>query len=113
MRTAVAAIGVLGLAVALTWWTGTAQAQKTDGKQNQRTQICTLKVSGMTCGGCAAAVKMAANKVDGVKDAKASLEKGTAEVTYDPSKTNPEAIANAITKNTGFKAEAPKKDNKR
>lgn len=32
-------------------------------------------------------------------------EKGRAEVTYDPSKTTPEQIANAITQNSGFKAE--------
>lgn len=112
MKTTIA-IGVLGVAVALIGWTWTAQAQKNDGKQQQQTQVCTLKVEGMTCGGCEAAVKMAAKKVDGVKDAKASSEKGTAEITYDPSKTNPEAIANAITKNSGFKAEAPKKDHKR
>lgn len=82
-----------------------AGAQKHDGGQ---TQVVTLKVSGMVCAGCEVAVKMAANKVDGVKDVKASHEKGTAEVTYDPSKTNAEAIANAITKNSGFKVELPK-----
>lgn len=82
-----------------------AGGQRNDGGQ---TQVVTLKVSGMVCSGCEVAVKMAANKVDGVKDVKASHEKGTAEVTYDPSKTNAEAIANAITKNSGFKVELPK-----
>lgn len=82
-----------------------AGGQKNDGGQ---TQVVTLKVSGMVCGGCEVAVKMAANKVDGVKDVKASHEKGTAEVTYDPSKTNAEAIARAITKNSGFKVDVPK-----
>jgi copper chaperone CopZ len=110
MRTTIATVGVAVLAVALAGWAWTAQAQKKDEKP--RTQVCTLRVAGMTCGGCEAAVKLAAKKVDGVKDAKASYEKGTAEITYDPTKTNPEAIANAITKNSGFKVEAPTKDSK-
>ncbi len=50
------------------------------------TQVCTLKVSGMTCAGCEAAVKIAARSIDGVKDVKASYAKENAEVTYDPSK---------------------------
>jgi len=36
-----------------------------------------------------------------VKDAKASYANGTAEVTYDPAKTAPDAIAKAITQKTG------------
>jgi copper chaperone len=70
----------------------------------------TLKVEGMTCGGCEVAVRRAAKQVDGVKDVTASAAKGTADVTYDASKTNPEAIAKAITENSGFKASAPKAD---
>lgn len=69
------------------------------------TQVCTLKVSGMTCAGCEAAVRMAARSVEGVTEAKASYAKGNAEVTYDPSKTTPAAIAKAITDKSGFKAE--------
>lgn len=76
-------------------------------KNNSQTQVVTLKVPDMFCGGCEAAVKIAANKVDGVKDVKTSSEKRTAEVTYDPSKTNAEAIATAITKNSGFKVVVP------
>lgn len=52
---------------------------------------------------------LAAKRIDGVKDCKASYKKGTAEVTYDPSKTTPEAIAQVISKTTGFKATAPSK----
>lgn len=37
--------------------------------------------------------------------AKASQPKGTAEITYDPAKISPEAIAKAITEKTSFKAE--------
>lgn len=75
-------------------------------------QVCLLKVSGMSCGACAAQVEKVAKKVDGVTAANASQPKGTAEITYDPSKTTPEAIAKRITDKTGFKAEVPKKDQK-
>lgn len=71
--------------------------------------MCTLKVTGMTCGGCESAVKLAAKRVDGVKSVTASAKSGTADVTYDPSKTSPEAIAKAVTANSGFKAEVAKK----
>jgi len=75
------------------------------GTTKPTTQVCTLKVSGMTCAGCEAAVKIAARSIDGVKDVKASYAKKNAEVTYDPSKTSPEAIAKVITDKSGFKAE--------
>ena len=50
-------------------------------------------------------MKIAAKKVDGVKATNVSYKKGMTEVTYDPAKTNPEAIAKAITEKSGFKAE--------
>lgn len=54
-------------------------------------------------------MKLAAKSVNGVKDCRADYKTGTAEVTYDPSKTSPEAIAKVISEKTGFKATAPKK----
>ena len=80
-------------------------AQTKDG----HVATCTLKVTGMTCGGCESAVKLAAKRVGGVKTVTASAKSGTAEVTYDASKTSPEAIAKAVTANSGFKAEVLKK----
>ena len=68
-------------------------------------KVCTLKVSGMTCASCEAAVRMAARSVDGVTDVKVSYAKGNAEVTFDPSKTTPSAIAKVITDKSGFKVE--------
>ncbi|SRR5712692_9665848 len=73
-------------------------------QQRTATKMCTLKVTGMTCAGCSTAVKLAARTIDGVKDATASYEKGTAEITYDPAKTNPDAIAKVVTEKSGFKA---------
>ena len=51
----------------------------------------------------------AAKHIAGVKACKADRKAGTAEVTYDPSKTTPETIAKVISDNTGFKTTVPKK----
>jgi len=67
-------------------------------------------VKGMHCGACAAAVEKAAKRIDGVIAAKANQPKGTAEITFDPAKTSPEAIAKAISEQTAFKAERPPRD---
>jgi hypothetical protein len=42
--------------------------------------------------------------VDGYKDLQADVKKQQVTVTYDPAKTNPEALAKAITEGTEFKA---------
>ncbi len=63
-----------------------------------------IKVSGMTCGSCAVAVKSALTKVKGVKSADVSYEKGRATVVYDDTQTNEQQLRDAINK-TGFKAE--------
>ena len=44
-------------------------------KNNQET-ACKLKVTGMTCAGCEAAVKLAAKRVDGVKAVTVSSKSG-------------------------------------
>lgn len=67
--------------------------------------VCTLKVKGMSCSACASKVEQTALKLDGVKAAKVDQPKGTAEITYDASKTNPAAIAKYISDKSGFKAE--------
>ncbi len=65
-------------------------------------QQARFTVEGMTCASCNVAVKVAAEKVNGVSKAGASHAKKTAWAMYDPVKTNPEAIAQAIT-NAGYK----------
>jgi len=62
-----------------------------------------FQVEGMTCSSCNTAVKLAAEKVNGVRQARASQGEKRAWVHYDPAKTNPEAIATAIT-SAGYKA---------
>lgn len=85
-----------------------APAQSTQTKPAEATKVCTVKVTGMTCSGCEAAVKIAAKQIDGVTAASASYAKGTADVTYDPAKTSPEAIAKAIAAKTGYKTAVAK-----
>lgn len=57
-------------------------------------------VDGMTCGGCATATRMALKRVDGVRDAGASLGDGggpgSAWAVYDPEKCRPEELMEAI-----------------
>ncbi len=72
--------------------------------------MVTLKVPKMDCAGCEVGVRIAASKVDGVKDVKTDSDKRTAEVTFDPAKTTVQAIASAITKGTGFDTEVPRTD---
>lgn len=95
-------IGIIAAGVVTSGVARSAHAQQ--AAQAQKT--CRLKIAGMTCGGCATAVKIAAKKIDGVVSTDVSYEKGQADVTYDPAKTNPAAIAKAISERTGFKAEA-------
>ena len=103
MNTAVAIALLVGNMAAMP-----VAAQAPSGQSKPATKVCTLKISGMTCAGCEAAVKIAAKSVDGVKDVRASYDKANADVTYDPSKTSPEAIAKVITNKSGFKAEVPR-----
>jgi mercuric ion binding protein len=90
------------------------QAQKQDTSTEAQVvtaqaQVVTLTVPEMDCSGCEVGIKIAASKIDGVHSVKTDLEARTAEVTFDASKTDAEAIANAITKGTGFKIELPKR----
>jgi mercuric ion binding protein len=70
------------------------------------TRVVTLSVPEMDCAGCAVGVKVAAGKVEGVYDVKVDLETRLAMVSFDPARTTPEAIADAITRGTGFTAKA-------
>jgi copper chaperone len=56
----------------------------------------TLKVSGMSCGHCRAAVEGELNKISGVEYSKADVEKGTVEVSYDEGKVSTEDLRGAI-----------------
>ena len=55
-----------------------------------------LKVDGMTCGGCVASVARVIKAVPGVADARVRLDAASAEVDFDPERTDVAAIRTAI-----------------
>jgi copper chaperone len=58
----------------------------------------TLKVDGMSCGGCGASVTRVLSALPGVSEAAVSLQAGTAQVTFDEARTNPQALRAAVEK---------------
>ncbi len=63
----------------------------------------TLTIKGMTCGGCVAAVKLKLEKTAGVTAYDVCLERGEADITFDPGRTDPKKIADSVSE-TGFTA---------
>ncbi len=57
-------------------------------------QQMTMSVSGMHCGGCVTKVRQALQEVPGLRVDAVAV--GSARVTYDAARTNPETIADAI-----------------
>jgi copper chaperone len=62
-----------------------------------------LKVSGMTCSGCAVSVRNALLETPGVVSADVNLESANANVQYDPARVSTAQLVEAVQK-TGFKA---------
>lgn len=62
-----------------------------------------LRIEGMTCGGCAIAVRRVLTRLDGVREADVSYEQQRAVVTYDTTKVTVEQMIAAI-KTLGYKA---------
>ncbi len=71
-----------------------------------------LSVGGMTCAACQVRVQRALDKEPGVIQASVNLMLKSAEVTYDPGATTPDAVRQAITR-TGYEAaiNAPEQNN--
>lgn len=57
----------------------------------------TLDVQNMTCPVCPITVKKSLEKIVGVSNVQVDLAQKTATVTYDPDKTQPEALTEATT----------------
>jgi copper chaperone len=56
----------------------------------------TLKVEGMSCGGCVASVTRVLKAVPGVDDVAVTLRPGEAKVAFDPARTGIPALRTAI-----------------
>ena len=64
-------------------------------------QTETLKVTGMTCGGCTSNVTHALKAITGVGDVTVSLSAGEATVQYDERLTSPDLLKSAV-KGAGY-----------
>ncbi|MCK9258376.1 MAG: heavy metal-associated domain-containing protein [Azoarcus sp.] len=65
----------------------------------------TIKVAGMSCGGCVRNVTGVLKALAGVDDAEVSLEQATATVRFDPSRVDVDGLRQAI-ENAGFDSPA-------
>ncbi len=59
-------------------------------------QTITLNIDGMTCGGCVKSVTHLLEGVEGVEKAEVSLENKNAVITFDESKTDADALIDAV-----------------
>lgn len=82
----------------------TATAQSKDRVGNFSTKVVELKVTGMTCQGCADHVTGALSKKEGVIKSDVKFTENSAIVTYDRTKINETEIIN-IVNSTGYKAQ--------
>ncbi|WP_314377740.1 heavy-metal-associated domain-containing protein [Neisseria elongata] len=66
-------------------------------------ETLTLNIEGMTCGGCVKSVTRILEGVEGVAKAEVSLEGKSALIEFDPAKTDPAALIEAV-EDGGFDA---------
>jgi copper chaperone CopZ len=71
-------------------------------------QRVVIPVEGMSCATCEIAVHTALKRVNGVAPAHVGITTKNATIDYDPTKTNPDQLVNAIN-STGYRASLPKK----
>ncbi|MEQ8685968.1 MAG: heavy-metal-associated domain-containing protein [Imperialibacter sp.] len=94
-------------------WQGTAQStesQKT-AKIGQKSETVKLKVTGLTCVGCASLLYKVLKETKGVIDNSVEYPGDIAVVDYDPKQTQPEKLIAAIEEKTSYKAELLKPNN--
>ena len=82
--------------------TQAVQAKSTEQTQNN-SQSVVLDVQNMTCAMCPITIRKALQGVDGVQSAKVDFASRTANVTFDPKKTNIETLIKTTT-NVGYPA---------
>ena len=62
-----------------------------------------LNIEGMHCTGCSTRLEKVLNNVDGVEDAKVSLEEKKADIKYDETQVSEKELIEAV-EEAGFKA---------
>ena len=103
---ALAVLAVVGLSYgALRFWGKPDQAAPAN--VSVACESVVIPVEGMSCSVCVARVKRALKETEGVSEAHVNLEKGEAEIRYEPATVSPERLANAIDE-LGYKAGPPR-----
>lgn len=69
------------------------------------TRTVTIRVKGMTCGGCATSVERALKSTEGVTDVRVSYEQGKAVIKYDDQKVTVARLREVID-STGMSCDA-------
>jgi mercuric transport protein len=69
------------------------------------TRTVTIRVNGMTCGGCATSVERALKSTEGVTDVRVSFEKGKAVIKFDDRKVTVARLREVIN-GTGMSCDA-------
>ncbi len=64
-------------------------------------ETLTLKITGMSCGGCVKSITSVVQAIIGVSSVDVSLEESRATISYDPSKAKPAQFKAAI-EDAGF-----------
>ena len=101
--------GLLAILAPLSGFSQEPSKTGQSGTANLQVTQCALKVSGMTCGGCAGMVEKSLLKLDGVTTAKVDYKTGEAQVQFDSKKTTPDKIVAAFNQvNSGFRVEQSK-----
>lgn len=94
---------------------GYGMAQSTDSQKTAKTaqesETVKLKVTGLTCAGCASHLYKVLKETKGVVDNSVEYPGDIAVVDYDPKQTQPEKLIAAIQEKTTYKAEVLKPKN--
>ncbi|RUA27690.1 MAG: copper chaperone [Bacteroidetes bacterium] len=81
----------------------TAESQKT-AETTQKSETVKLKVTGLTCAGCASHLYKVLKETKGVVDNSVEYPGDIAVVDYDPRQIQPEKLIAAIEEKTSYKA---------
>ncbi len=74
-----------------------------DNQQQELAKKVTLDMQNMTCAMCKITIKKALQAVNGVQKVNVDFDSKTAEIVFDPKKTNADALIKATT-NVGYPA---------
>lgn len=101
---------VFVIILCITSWALQAQAQEKAGLKAESENKIEIKVTGMTCAGCASHVSKIISDMDGVISQEVKYPGNIAVVTYDPKKTTPKDLIAVIQEQTSYTAEIQKKE---